>query len=124
MSRSAPSIKSIEIDLIDASGPSDDRRGSATWIARGLNIEEAQVMLKIDSAQVNVSTENQRLTISRKRDRLQARINGFLESSERFLGSAWDGTVLSQESDAAFDTFTSSHPTDAEAMALPLPSYF
>ncbi|KAL4066509.1 hypothetical protein J3A83DRAFT_4189812 [Scleroderma citrinum] len=50
----APSIKSIEMDLMDTQGVDDDLQGSATWITHGFNIEEAQIALKLDAHQMSL----------------------------------------------------------------------
>ncbi|KAL4066237.1 hypothetical protein V8B97DRAFT_2025526 [Scleroderma yunnanense] len=107
-------IKSVEMDLIEAQGQDDDLWGSATWIAQGLNIEEAQIALKMDTQRIHLwPTENQQLTISCRRDKLQSCINDFLD----FMGT------LSDDSQDFDDTFTEIHPSDPEARGLLLPSY-
>ncbi|KAL4080464.1 hypothetical protein J3A83DRAFT_4366792 [Scleroderma citrinum] len=56
----ALSIKSIEMDLMDTQGLDDDLWDSATWIAHGFNIEEAQITLKLDAHQMSLqATESQ-----------------------------------------------------------------
>ncbi|KAL4061986.1 hypothetical protein J3A83DRAFT_4196235 [Scleroderma citrinum] len=102
------------MDLIEAQGQDDDLWGSATWIAQGLNIEEAQIALKMDTQRIHLwPTENQQLTISCRRDKLQSCINDFLD----FMGT------LSDDSQDFDDTFTEIHPSDPEARGLLLPSY-
>ncbi|KAI6042078.1 hypothetical protein EDC04DRAFT_2564782 [Pisolithus marmoratus] len=71
----APTIKSIEMDLISASKLAGQLQGSATWIACGLSIEEAQVSLACESRHnISGDTEAQRLIISCQRDRLLSHI--------------------------------------------------
>ena len=63
-------MKSLEMNLINR--PQDQLRGSATWLAKTLKVEEAQIMLAIDAHQANTSgTENQQLAIARQQDQLQ-----------------------------------------------------
>ena len=51
-------MKSLEMNLINR--PQDQLRGSATWLAKALKVEEAQIMLAIDACQANTSgMENQ-----------------------------------------------------------------
>ena len=47
----APTTKSIEINLIARQGGDCCPQGSATWIAKALKVEEAQIVLAIDSHQ-------------------------------------------------------------------------
>ncbi|KIM58411.1 hypothetical protein SCLCIDRAFT_51482, partial [Scleroderma citrinum Foug A] len=62
-------------------------RGSATWLAKALKVEEAQIMLAIDARQANTSgMENQQLSIARRWDQLQSQLDGLVVSAVRFLG--------------------------------------
>ncbi|KAI6010334.1 hypothetical protein EDC04DRAFT_2510232, partial [Pisolithus marmoratus] len=118
----APTIKSIEIDLICAPKLAGHPWGSATWIACGLSIEEAQVSLACESRHnIFGDIEAQRLMISCQRDRLLSCINRFVQSSVKFISCDWndhmDVVNYSKGLDYQVD------PDALEAMELPLPSY-
>ena len=54
----APSVKSMEIDIINEG--TDSSRGVATWISCGLKIEETQLMLALEARNIDPgATENQ-----------------------------------------------------------------
>ncbi|KAL4068931.1 hypothetical protein V8B97DRAFT_2024587 [Scleroderma yunnanense] len=94
---------------------------------KGLNIEEAQIALKMDFQRIHLwATESQQLMITQRPDKLQSHINGFLESAGKFIGHGWNGSIpgiLSDDSQDFDDTFTEIHLSDPEAAGLPLPSY-
>ncbi|KAL4061828.1 hypothetical protein J3A83DRAFT_4196866 [Scleroderma citrinum] len=120
-------IHDLKPQALKAQGQDDDLWGSATWIAQGLNIEEAQIPLKMDAQRIHLwPTENEQLTISCRRDKLQSCINDFLDSMGMFIGHSWNGDIpgtLSDDSQDFDDTFTEIHPSDPEARGLLLPSY-
>ncbi|KIN97240.1 hypothetical protein M404DRAFT_32463 [Pisolithus tinctorius Marx 270] len=45
----APTMKAIEIDLIHNDRSFSSSHGSATWIARALKVEQAQIVLAMDT---------------------------------------------------------------------------
>ncbi|KAL4070349.1 hypothetical protein J3A83DRAFT_4188409 [Scleroderma citrinum] len=95
----APSIKSIEMDLMGTQGLDDDLQGSATWITHGFSTEEAQIALKLDAHQMGLQD---------------------MESS------GWNGDIQRTANDDSQDvdqTFTEIYPTNPEGMGLPLPLY-
>ena len=124
----APSIKSVEMNLIEMQAAGDAPQGCATWMARALKVEEAQVVLSMDSCRIDSrATETQRLDISCRHDRLQSQINGLVQATATFLGADWDSDLIGlqeghTDEDDTFITVSVS-PGNAEGAILPLPSY-
>ena len=88
-------MKSLEMNLIN--WPQDWHQGSATWLAKALKVEEAQIMLAIDAHQANTSgTEDQQLSIARQWDRLQSQLDGLVVTAARFLGEDWEDEMLTE----------------------------
>ncbi|KAL4078342.1 hypothetical protein V8B97DRAFT_2021446 [Scleroderma yunnanense] len=86
----APTAKSIEMNLIYGQGPSQ-HWGSATWIARALKIEQAQVQLIMDSQRTETRvTETQMLSIAHWHNQLQSQIDSLIESAAKVIGDDWD----------------------------------
>ncbi|KAL4061857.1 hypothetical protein V8B97DRAFT_2027071 [Scleroderma yunnanense] len=116
----ASGIKSVEMNLIEAQRQDDDLWGSATWIAQGLNIEEAQIALKLDASRIHLQAmENQR-------DKLQPCINGFLEYAGSFIRQGWNGLISGTISDQSQDfneIFIEICLSDPEATGLPPSSH-
>ncbi|KAL4079716.1 hypothetical protein J3A83DRAFT_4458720 [Scleroderma citrinum] len=107
----APTTKSIEMNLIYSQGPSQ-HQGSATWIARALKIEQAQVQLIMDSQRTDTRiTETQMLSIAHQHDQLQSQIDSLIESVAKVIGDDWVDlfhqapSTLSGEGDANGDVF-------------------
>ncbi|KAL4066035.1 hypothetical protein J3A83DRAFT_4190317 [Scleroderma citrinum] len=86
----APTAKSIEMNLIYSQRPSQ-QWGLATWIAKALRIEQAQVQLMADSWRTDTrATETQMLSIAHWHDQLQSQINGLIKSAIWIVGDDWD----------------------------------
>ncbi|KAI6002361.1 hypothetical protein F5J12DRAFT_783842 [Pisolithus orientalis] len=108
----APSAKAIEIDLLSIPQPGQSE-GMATWIAKALKIEEAQIQLSVVSWHITSSTmDAQILTIAHCQDQLQSHIYSILDTAERLFGDRFDDAEL----------FHSSQPCKVENIQLPLPS--
>ncbi|KAL4065095.1 hypothetical protein J3A83DRAFT_4190533 [Scleroderma citrinum] len=90
----APTAKLIEMNLIYSQGPSQ-HWGSATWIARALKIEQAQVQLIMDSWRTDTRSQ----------------INSLIESAVKVIMDDWDDLfhqaplTLSGGGDANSDVF-------------------
>jgi len=128
----APTTKSIEINLIARQGEDCCPRGSATWIAKALKVEEAQIVLAIDSRRSRSGmTETQRLSMVRRRDRLQSQITGIMECAARFFGDNSDDLLqlasqTPEDTDNGYDgndPFLTPTVENADLVVLPLPSY-
>ncbi|KIM70529.1 hypothetical protein SCLCIDRAFT_18643 [Scleroderma citrinum Foug A] len=95
--KKAPSIKSVEMNLIEMQAAGDAPQGCATWMARALKVEEAQ----------------------------QSQINGLVQATATFLGADWDSDLIGLQEGHTDedDTFITVSPGNAEGAILPLPSY-
>ena len=61
IAETAPSIKSVEMDLITMQAVGAVPWGCATWLARALKVEESQIILSLDARKINTgATESQR----------------------------------------------------------------
>ncbi|KIM65072.1 hypothetical protein SCLCIDRAFT_1163641 [Scleroderma citrinum Foug A] len=110
--------------------PQDRLRGSATWLAKALKVEEAQIMLAIDACQANTSgMENQQLSIARRRDQLQSQLDGLVVSAARFLGKDWEDEMLTETALDIPQDYEIENPFvlptqgNVESILPPLPSY-
>ncbi|KAF8442018.1 hypothetical protein L210DRAFT_3360697, partial [Boletus edulis BED1] len=73
--------------------------GAATWLARGLKVEEGQLSLAKDIRTLGShSTDIQRLTVARRADRLNTDISAFLSEALIRLGEGYADELLSDES--------------------------
>ncbi|KIK72783.1 hypothetical protein PAXRUDRAFT_21586 [Paxillus rubicundulus Ve08.2h10] len=87
----APSVKTIEISLLAREPAAKGCRGSVTWIARGLLLEQTQIMLQMDLKEAGPRcTERQLLLFARRRDRLSGEIASFLADAPSYLGPGYN----------------------------------
>lgn len=130
----APSVKTVEISLLAREPLTEGCRGSVTWIARGLQLEQTQIILRMDVKEVgHRCTERQLLSFARRRDRLSGDIATFLADAPSYLGpgydseleegdsqsldeDGWDGGLVDESAVGPFDKH------HAETIHLPLPS--
>lgn len=82
----------MEMQLLKKSRESKDMlAGSATWLARGLDIEESAILLWKDVRSLRPSaTEIQKLAVARRTDRLSSEIQRFITDSSIYMGDAFD----------------------------------
>ena len=104
--------------------------GAATWIAKALKVEEAQIILAMDLRSTTVRTENQRLALLRRSERLHMQVDGLMQCAVRYIGEDLDDILChaGQGPDAVGDEVEDdlSHGLGIEnvqAAVLPLPSY-
>ena len=135
----APTMKSIEMTMM-ASPDSrhNSRRGSCTWLARGLQIQQLQTHLRVEVKELSSrSTETRKLELARRRDRLESDISQFLSQATTYIGQTeegiWEGLEWDADWSDAEDEDTdgdqdveealgNSNPHHAEETRLPLPS--
>ncbi|KAG1854605.1 hypothetical protein F4604DRAFT_1685973 [Suillus subluteus] len=90
----APIRKQQELHLLtrQARWPAGEiHRSAATWLASGITLEEAQVVLLIDVKKLGRRpTDAQKLAIARRHDRLQGQIDEFVRVAVSFLGDQLD----------------------------------
>ncbi|KIN97109.1 hypothetical protein M404DRAFT_161382 [Pisolithus tinctorius Marx 270] len=125
---------SIEIDLIHKDHSFSSSRGSATWIARALKVEQAQIVLAMDTRHMDArATEADQLSISCWQDQLQSQIDALVHGAAQFIGNDWQVNPRQRpRSIAPFngdsnnetdDPFLPDHPGHQEVSDVPLPSY-
>ncbi|KAI6149895.1 hypothetical protein BKA82DRAFT_4354000 [Pisolithus tinctorius] len=108
----APSAKAIEIDILAIPQPGHSQ-GMATWIAKALKIEEAQIQLAAACQYITSrATEAQILTIACHHDHLQSHIHSIFDTAEKLFGDRFKDAELCQ----------SSQLHEPETIPLPLPS--
>ncbi|KAI6139481.1 hypothetical protein BKA82DRAFT_4017299 [Pisolithus tinctorius] len=78
----SPTMKAIEIDLIHNNHSFSSSCGSASWIARALKVEQAQIM---DAR----ATEADQLSISCRQDQLQSQTDALVHGAAQFIGNDW-----------------------------------
>ncbi|KIK72444.1 hypothetical protein PAXRUDRAFT_21979 [Paxillus rubicundulus Ve08.2h10] len=85
---SAPSMKSIELAMLSGSpSKASSLRGSSTWLAQGLQIQQSQIQLRLEASSAGPqSMELQRLALARKRDQLGMEIQSFISDASSFMG--------------------------------------
>lgn len=119
-------------------GESSSHRGSSTWLARGLQIQQSQIHLRVDMKALFRATEAQKLEVVRWRARLETDIDQFLSQASTYIGQAnddnasegleWDADWSDAEGgDADEDqdveeALGNFNPHHAEEARLPLPS--
>ncbi|KIK75093.1 hypothetical protein PAXRUDRAFT_19289 [Paxillus rubicundulus Ve08.2h10] len=87
----APSVKTIEISLLAQEPAAEGCRGSVTWIARGLLLEQTQIMLQMDLKEAGPRcTKRQLLLFTQRRNRLSGEIASFLADTPSYLGPGYD----------------------------------
>jgi hypothetical protein len=127
-------VKTVEISLLAREPLTEGCRGSVTWIARGLQLEQTQIILRMDVKEVgHRCTERQLLSFARRRDRLSGDIATFLADAPSYLGPGYDSELEEGDSqsldedgwdsglvdESAVGLFDKHH---AETIHLPLPS--
>ncbi|KAI5996974.1 hypothetical protein EDD15DRAFT_2364439 [Pisolithus albus] len=84
--KKAPTVHAVELRLLEKSPQQGVHHGAASWITRGLAIEEAEIILNIyrkDSGPN--SSELKRLTIARRAEKLSAERSRFIEDGRIYL---------------------------------------
>ena len=97
----APTVQAIEMEMLDnITQMLGVHRGAATWLSKGLKIEEAQISLRKDIRRVGSrGTGLQRLALARRADRLATEIAGFFAKASAFIPYEDDEEVLSDIQD-------------------------
>lgn len=122
-------MQGIELDLLKAEVESGRSHGRvATWLSRGIKVEESQIWLARDLKRLGRRpTEFQQLALARRADRLGVEIATFLSEASVYLGNDSSERCDSDPSDfedesgaEAWDEGLSGRP---DQVNLPLPSY-
>ncbi|KIK75478.1 hypothetical protein PAXRUDRAFT_18971 [Paxillus rubicundulus Ve08.2h10] len=130
----APSVKTIKISLLAWEPAAKGCRGSVTWIARGLLLEQTQITLQMELKEAGPQcTERQLLLFAQHRNRLSGEISSFLADALSYLGPGYntdsdegDSQPLDEDGwDGRLNDKLPVGPLDgraAESIHLPLPS--
>ncbi|KAF8546625.1 hypothetical protein OG21DRAFT_1527707 [Imleria badia] len=88
----APTAKAIKLELLTGNSTLDVSHGRATtWLARGLKIQESQILVSKDMRQIQL-------------DRLGADISAFLSEASTYLGTEVLDDMVSDESEGDEDS--------------------
>ncbi|KDQ52095.1 hypothetical protein JAAARDRAFT_139298, partial [Jaapia argillacea MUCL 33604] len=103
--RKAPTKADIHQDLITKEGGSSPIRGSASWLASGISIQEAQVELAAAVQKMGCRPTAEQLNqVEERRRRLDARIDTFEASAQRYLIQDADyDTVFGDDDDPLWE---------------------
>ncbi|KAI5997598.1 hypothetical protein EDD15DRAFT_2364364 [Pisolithus albus] len=128
--KKAPTVRAVELELLEAPSQRGTRQGAASWITRGLGIEESEITLAItrkDSSKY--PSETKRLAMAWRADRLAG-----TDADDYSAGmtdvvhhmSAVDDVVSGEEdSEGSMDEAADAVPLKMTKIApLPLPSNF
>lgn len=128
-SHEAPTLQGVELGILETMAKIGDiQRGAATWLTKGLKIQQAQITLGSDVGRIGPhSTELQKLAVVRRADKLSAEISGFFAEAPAYLTEAYydDRQIdsLGRDSQAEhmeeINEFMDKRP---EQVSLPLPS--
>ncbi|KAF8431530.1 hypothetical protein L210DRAFT_3507864 [Boletus edulis BED1] len=102
----APTIHAVELELLRSMPACDRTQGRmATWLARGLKIQEAQIGLGQEMRKIGWwPTDVQRLALARRVDCLSSDILAFVSEASVYLGHDPSDESSSGESDAEDDS--------------------
>ncbi|KAI6001994.1 hypothetical protein EDD15DRAFT_2192690 [Pisolithus albus] len=101
--RKAPTVHAVELRLLEKSPRQGVHHGAASWITRGLAIEEAEIILNIYRKDNGPNpSELKRLTIARRAEKLSADRSRFIADGRIYL-RVDDEFERSDESDGRTD---------------------
>ncbi|KIO07966.1 hypothetical protein M404DRAFT_115357, partial [Pisolithus tinctorius Marx 270] len=84
--RAAPTVRAIELTLLEEPRPSGSLHGAASWLARGLRLEEAITSLHMDRKDVGErASELKKLAMARRADRISSEQSGFIADAAIYL---------------------------------------
>ncbi|KIO04882.1 hypothetical protein M404DRAFT_92005, partial [Pisolithus tinctorius Marx 270] len=84
--RAAPTVHAIELTLLQEPRPSGSLHGAASWLARGLRLEEAITSLHMDRKDVGErASELKKLAMARRADRISSEQSGFIADAVIYL---------------------------------------
>ncbi|KAI6000092.1 hypothetical protein EDD15DRAFT_2362665 [Pisolithus albus] len=91
--KKAPTVRAVELELLEAPSQRGTRQGATSWITRGLGIEESEITLAItrkDSSKY--PSETKRLAMAWRVDRLAVDRSGFIADGQIYLAPLHQGT--------------------------------
>ncbi|KAI6138394.1 hypothetical protein BKA82DRAFT_4366513 [Pisolithus tinctorius] len=84
--RAAPTVRAIELALLEEPRPSGSLHGAASWLAHGLRLEEAITSLHMDRKDVGErASELKKLAMARRADRISSEQSGFITDAAIYL---------------------------------------
>ena len=126
----APTIQSIKLEMIQHGQNNGCPTGAATWIAKALKVEEAQIVLAMDLRSTTICTKNQRLALLWCSEQLHMQVDGLMQCAVRYIGKDLDdilchaGQVPDMVGDKVEDDLCHGLGIEnVKAAMLPLPSY-
>ncbi|KAI6153270.1 hypothetical protein BKA82DRAFT_4011589 [Pisolithus tinctorius] len=79
-------VRAIELTLLEEPRPSGSLHGAASWLARGLRLEEAITSLHMDRKDVGErASELKKLAMARRADRISSEQSGFIADAAIYL---------------------------------------
>ncbi|KII83090.1 hypothetical protein PLICRDRAFT_119855, partial [Plicaturopsis crispa FD-325 SS-3] len=104
----APTLAKIQNDLIEREQRKREQQGTASWIAKGLAIEEEQIKLATAVRKLPRSpTQKQALSINKRREKLQKKITSWASESKAFYqGNDIEEMMSTMGFGAEYDTDT------------------
>ncbi|KAI6004934.1 hypothetical protein EDD15DRAFT_2155191, partial [Pisolithus albus] len=91
--KKAPTVRAVELELLEVPSQRGTRQGAASWITHGLGIEESEITLSItrkDSSKY--PSETKRLAMARRADRLAVDQSRFIVDGQIYLAPLHQGT--------------------------------
>ncbi|KIK12597.1 hypothetical protein PISMIDRAFT_120613 [Pisolithus microcarpus 441] len=98
----APTVHGVELRLLQLPNSSGSPHGAASWLARGIKIEEAEIIFASDESVIaQHQSEVNRLAAARRLDRLAADQSAFMADVALYLGEVWQGNQEDMATDVA-----------------------
>ncbi|KAI6102536.1 hypothetical protein EV401DRAFT_1804675, partial [Pisolithus croceorrhizus] len=84
--KKAPTVRSVKLRLLQSTSQNGTHHGAASWLTRGLAIEEAEIMLSISQKDAcKFPTELKQLAMARRADRLASKRSSFIADGQIYL---------------------------------------
>ncbi|KAI5993014.1 hypothetical protein EDD15DRAFT_2367807 [Pisolithus albus] len=100
LKKEAPTIRTIELKLLEATSQPGVQRGAASWLTRGLEIEEAEIMLSITRKECGkFPSEIKRLAMARRADRLASERSRFVADGQIYMEPLNVGALSDEHED-------------------------
>ncbi|KAI5987303.1 hypothetical protein EDD15DRAFT_2389608 [Pisolithus albus] len=98
--KKAPTIRTIELKLLEATSQPGVQRGAASWLTRGLEIEEAEIMLSITRKECGkFPSEIKRLAMAWRADRLASECSRFIADGQIYMEPLNVGALSDEHED-------------------------
>ncbi|KAI5990508.1 hypothetical protein EDD15DRAFT_2198085 [Pisolithus albus] len=102
----APTAHGVELQLLQLYDSSKMPQGTASWLAHGLKIQEAEIMLSTDRKGIGKNaSEVKKLAVARCADRLATDRSTFLADAAMYIVITTFGKTTSSETPVAFSAY-------------------